>query len=35
MTRLIELMRRFEAAQRLVQGYDGMLGGAIRTLGEF
>jgi flagellar basal-body rod protein FlgG len=34
-TRLIELVRRFEAAQRLVQGYDGMLGGAIRTLGEF
>jgi flagellar basal body rod protein FlgG len=35
MVRLIELTRRFEAAQRIVQGYDGMLGGAIRTLGEF
>jgi flagellar basal-body rod protein FlgG len=35
MTRLVELVRRFEAAQRLAQGYDGMLGGAIRTLGEF
>jgi flagellar basal-body rod protein FlgG len=34
-TLLIALVRRFEAAQRLVQGYDGMLGGAIRTLGEF
>jgi flagellar basal body rod protein FlgG len=35
MVRIIELTRRFEAAQRIVQGYDGMLGGAIRTLGEF
>jgi flagellar basal-body rod protein FlgG len=35
MVRMIELTRRFEAAQRIVQGYDGMLGGAIRTLGEF
>jgi len=35
MTRLVELVRRFEAAQRVAQGYDGMLGGAIRTLGEF
>jgi flagellar basal-body rod protein FlgF len=35
MTRLIEVVRRFEAAQRVAQGYDGMLGGAIRTLGEF
>ena len=35
MVRMIELMRRFESAQRVVQGYDGMLGGAIRTLGEF
>jgi len=34
-TQLIGLVRRFEAAQRLVQGYDGMLGGAIRTLGTF
>jgi flagellar basal body rod protein FlgG len=34
-TLLIALVRRFEAAQRLVQGYDGMLGGAIRTLGTF
>lgn len=35
MVRLIELTRRFEAAQRVAQGYDGMLGAAIRTLGEF
>jgi flagellar basal-body rod protein FlgG len=35
MVRIIELTRRFEAAQRIVQGYDGMLGNAIRTLGEF
>lgn len=35
MIRMIELVRRFEAAQKLVQNYDGMLGTAIRTLGEF
>lgn len=35
MVRLIELVRRFESAQRVLQGYDGMLGGAIRSLGEF
>jgi flagellar basal-body rod protein FlgF len=35
MVRLIELVRRFESAQRVMQSYDGMLGGAIRTLGEF
>ena len=35
MVRMIELVRRFEAAQKIVQNYDGMLGGAIRTLGEF
>lgn len=34
MTRMIELTRRFESAQRVVQGYDGMLGTAIRTFGE-
>jgi flagellar basal-body rod protein FlgG len=34
MVRLIELTRRFEAASRLAQGYDGMLGAAIR-IGEF
>jgi len=35
MIRMIEVVRRFEAAQKLVQNYDGMLGTAIRTLGEF
>jgi flagellar basal-body rod protein FlgF len=35
MLRMIELVRRFESAQRVVQGYDGMLGAAIRALGEF
>lgn len=35
MVRIIEITRRFEAAQRIVQGYDGMLGSAIRALGEF
>jgi flagellar basal-body rod protein FlgG len=35
MVRLVELVRRFEAAQRVMQSYDGMLGGAIRSLGEF
>jgi flagellar basal-body rod protein FlgG len=32
---LIGLMRRFEAASRVVQGYDSMLGTAISKLGEF
>lgn len=35
MMRVVEVVRRFGAAQRIVQNYDGMLGGAIRTLGEF
>lgn len=35
MMRVMEVVRRFGAAQRIVQDYDGMLGGAIRTLGEF
>jgi flagellar basal-body rod protein FlgF len=35
MIAMIGLTRRFEAAQRVVQNYDGMLGTAIRTLGEF
>jgi flagellar basal-body rod protein FlgG len=30
----IELMRRFETAQKIAQSYDGMLGGAIQKLGE-
>jgi flagellar basal-body rod protein FlgG len=34
MLTLVTLMRRFEAASRVVQGYDGMLGSAIR-IGEF
>lgn len=32
---LIGLTRRFEAASRVVQNYDAMLGTAIRSLGEF
>lgn len=35
MVRMIELVRRFEAAQRVVQSYDGMLSAAITKLGEF
>src|SRR5260221_6490472 len=35
MIRLIELVRRFESAQRVLQGYDGMLGTAITKLGDF
>jgi flagellar basal-body rod protein FlgF len=35
MMQLIGLSRRFEAAQKLVQSYDGMLGKAISTLGQF
>src|SRR5262245_44678109 len=34
MLALVMLMRRFEAASRVVQGYDGMLGSAIK-IGEF
>jgi len=35
MVRVMELVRRFESAQRIAQGYDGMLGTAIQKLGEF
>jgi len=35
MVRLIETLRHFEANQKVIQGYDGMLDRAIRTLGEF
>jgi len=35
MLRIVELVRRFESAQRILQNYDGMLGGAIQKLGEF
>jgi flagellar basal-body rod protein FlgF len=35
MVHTIELMRRFETAQKIAQSYDGMLGGAIQKLGEF
>jgi len=34
MVRLIETMRHFEAAQKIVQGYDDMLEKSIRKLGE-
>jgi flagellar basal body rod protein FlgG len=34
MVRLIEVMRHFEAAQKVLQGYDGMLEKAINKLGE-
>jgi flagellar basal-body rod protein FlgF len=34
MVRMLELTRRFESASRIAQGYDGMLGAAIR-IGEF
>lgn len=35
MVHVVELMRRFETAQKIAQSYDGMLGGAIQKLGEF
>jgi flagellar basal body rod protein FlgG len=35
MVNVIETMRHFEANQKLIQGYDGMMDRAIRTLGEF
>jgi flagellar basal-body rod protein FlgG len=35
MLHIIELVRRFESAQRVMQNYDGMLGGTIQKLGEF
>ena len=34
MVGLIESMRHFEAAQKIIQGYDDMLEKAIRKLGE-
>jgi len=34
MVRLMQTMRHFESVQRVVQGYDDMLGTAIRKLGE-
>ncbi|HSV34276.1 MAG TPA: flagellar hook-basal body protein [Ramlibacter sp.] len=34
MTHLIQAMRHFEAMQKMTQGYDDMLGTAIRKLGE-
>lgn len=35
MVRMTETVRHFEALQKLVQGYDGMLENSIRKLGEF
>jgi flagellar basal-body rod protein FlgG len=35
MVNVIETMRHFEANQKLIQSYDGLLDKAIRTLGEF
>jgi flagellar basal-body rod protein FlgG len=34
MVRLLETMRHFESMQRVAQGYDEMLGNAIRRLGD-
>jgi len=34
MTRLLQVMRHFESMQKMVVGYDDMLGAAIRKLGE-
>jgi flagellar basal-body rod protein FlgF len=34
MVELIETMRRFESLQRVVQGYDDLVGTAVRRLGE-
>lgn len=34
MTTLVHAMRHFESMQRVAQGYDDMLGTAIRKLGE-
>jgi len=34
MTSLIDTMRHFETVNKMVQGYDDMLGTAIRKLGE-
>jgi flagellar basal-body rod protein FlgG len=35
MVRLIETMRHFEAAQKIVQGYDDMMDKALKKFGEF
>jgi len=35
MVRIIDTVRHFEASQKLIQSYDGLLDRAIRTLGEF
>jgi flagellar basal-body rod protein FlgG len=35
MVGVIDTVRHFEATQKLIQSYDGMLDRAIRTLGEF
>ena len=35
MVRLIETMRHFESAQKVVQGYDEMMGKALKKFGEF
>jgi flagellar basal-body rod protein FlgF len=35
MVNIIETMRHFESAQKIVQGYDDMLDKALRKLGEF
>ncbi len=34
MVQMLEVMRRFEAAQRFERGYDGMVDDAIKTLGR-
>jgi flagellar basal body rod protein FlgG len=35
MVRMIETMRHFEASQKVVQAYDGILDKAISKLGDF
>jgi flagellar basal-body rod protein FlgG len=34
MTQLIQSMRHFESMQRVALGYDEMIGGAVRKLGD-
>ena len=34
MVELMQTMRRFESMQRIVQGYDDLVGSAIRKLGD-
>jgi flagellar basal-body rod protein FlgG len=34
MTQLVQTMRHFETMQKVVQGYDDMMGAAIRKLGD-